>query len=117
MQIIQLSSSENYTAVIQCKLYSGHLVGVLTTYCLDSFTNLLRLITVGSTERQLTKDVRSVRRSERLWRDGTVGQQGARWTRTVKGGQRKVVDSGRGPLPAVGGHSLEWNGMVTKPTA
>ena len=39
--------------------------------------------TIRSTECHI-KDVRSVRRPKRRWRDDIVGQQGAVWTRTAK---------------------------------
>ena len=80
--------------------------------------------TLRSTEWQI-KGARSFGRPKRHWRDGIVGQQGTVWTRIGKDreswrtlangmdkdwkGQRKLEDSGGGLLPAVEGHSLEYN--------
>ena len=61
--------------------------------------------TIRGTEWQI-KDVRSVGRPKRRWRDDIVGQQGAVWTRTAKDRERwrTLVDG----IPlAVEGHSLE----------
>ena len=43
--------------------------------------------TIRSTEWQI-KDVRSVRRPKRRWRDDIVGQKGAVWTRIAKDRER-----------------------------
>ena len=68
------------------------------------FTTLLYLKD-GPLERQI-KGVGLVGRPK-LWWGNSVGWQGMAWTRTAK--DRESWRTGRGLLPAVEGHGLQWN--------